>query len=50
MSEDIVITPNTAAKTVISAINALFASESFARRNIAFSPGVYGLFRIANRP
>jgi hypothetical protein len=33
-----VITPNTDAKTVISAIRALFASESFASRYISLSP------------
>ena len=38
-SEDIVITPKTDAKTVISAISARFASESFASRNISWSPG-----------
>jgi hypothetical protein len=37
-----VITPNTAAKTVISAISALFASESLARANIASPFGIYG--------
>ena len=38
LSEDIVITPNTDAKTVISAIRARFASDSFASRNISWSP------------
>ncbi len=37
-SDDMVITPNTEAKTVISAISARFASESCASRNIAWSP------------
>src|SRR5690349_11578603 len=50
LRDDMVITPNTAAKTVISAISALFASESFARRNIALSPGIYGLSLVVNRP
>ncbi|MCY1224578.1 hypothetical protein D9M72_367410 [compost metagenome] len=39
LSEDMVITPNTDAKTVISAIRALFASDSFASRYISLSPG-----------
>ena len=38
-SEDMVITPNTDAKTVISAIRARLASDSFASRNISWSPG-----------
>lgn len=43
-SEDMVITPNTDANTVMRAISALFASESCASRNIAWSPdGVGGL-------
>ena len=38
-SEDIVITPNTDANTVISAIRARLARDSFASRNISWSPG-----------